>query len=94
MLSPDFWEKKFKRAPDCAFREIEGEAFIVSSKTAGVHLLNSVGTFIWNLLDGERTLSEIADALTEEFEVDAATAKSDTFEFIEEILKTEIIEGQ
>ena len=90
MSSPDIWGEKYKRAPDCAFREIEGEVFIVSSKTAGVHLLNSVGTFIWNLLDGEKALGEIADAVTGEFEIGEAEAKRDIEEFIEEILKIEI----
>jgi hypothetical protein len=91
MLSSDIWEKKFKRAPDCAFREIEGEVFIVSSKTAGVHLLNPTGTFIWNLLDGSKTLVEISAELTEEFEVDAAIANNDLLEFVEETIKLGII---
>jgi hypothetical protein len=92
MWSPDSWEKKYKRAPDCAFREIEGEVFIVSSKTAGVHLLNSVGTFIWNLLDGEKTMNEIAVAVVAEFDVAAEDARWDTMEFIEEIKKSGIIQ--
>ena len=91
MQSPDFWKKKFKRAPDCAFREIEGEVFVVSSKTAGVHLLNSVATFIWNLLDGEKTMNEIAGAVTEEFDVNGDEARRDAKEFIEEIIKSGII---
>ena len=85
MLSADFWKRKFKRAPDCAFREIEGEMFIVSSKSGTVHLLNSTGTFIWTQLDGARTLDEIARTVAEEFEVDDVSARADLKDFIEEI---------
>lgn len=91
MTSSDIWRKKFKRAPDCAFREIEGEVFIVSSKTAGVHLLNPTGTFIWNSLDGAKTLAGISSLVVDEFEVDEATAKKDLLEFVEETLKLGII---
>jgi len=41
-------DKVYARAPECAFREIDGEAFIVSPKTGEAHLLNPTGTFIWS----------------------------------------------
>ncbi len=92
MSSTDMSLRKYKRAPDCAFREIEGEVFIVSSKTAGVHLLNPTGTFIWSLLDGDRTIKEIARALTDEFDVDLSVAERDIVDFIDEASVLGIIE--
>jgi hypothetical protein len=87
----DIWRKKFKRAPECAHRVIEGEAFIVSSKNGGVHLLNEVGTFVWSLLDGTNTLDEIAAAVVDEFEVNLATARADIEDFVQNMWKSEII---
>ncbi len=92
MSSTDMRLRKYRRAPDCAFREIEGEVFIVSSKTAGVHLLNSTGTFIWSLLDGEKTVGEIARLITDEFETDVSTAESDTVDFIDKAHTLGIVE--
>lgn len=87
----DIWEKRYKRAPECAHRVIEGEAFVVSSRTGGVHLLNEVGTFIWSLLDGTNTLGDIAAAIMDEFEADNAVARADLEEFIEKMRKAEIV---
>lgn len=84
-------EKKYKRAPECAFREIDGEAFIVSSKTGGVHLLNPVGTHVWSLLDGNKTLREMAEAVTEEFDVSAWEAAYDVEEFAGKLADMDLI---
>jgi methyltransferase-like protein len=91
MSSENVWEKRYRRAPECAFREIDGEVFVVSSKTGGVHLLNPVGTYIWSLLDGARTLDEIAGAVVEEFDTGAEAARPDILEFIEKLRAAEII---
>ena len=87
----DIWDKKFKRASDCAFREIEGEIFVVSSRTGGGHLLNEVGTFIWSKLDGSATVDELTRAVTEKFDVDIDTAKTDTRLFMEDLSDAEIV---
>ena len=84
-------EKRYKRAPECAFREIDGEAFIVSSKTGGVHLLNPVGTHIWSLLDGNKTLRDVAEAVTEEFDVSAWEAAYDVEEFMRKLADMDLI---
>ncbi|HOO57277.1 MAG TPA: PqqD family protein [bacterium] len=87
----NIWKTKFQRAPDCAFREIEGETFIVSSSTGGVHLLNSVGSFIWNRLELPATPEEIAGAVTDEFDVDSGTAQKDILDFFTSMIETSIV---
>ena len=90
MSLENVWETRYKRAPECAFREIDGEVFIVSSTTGGVHLLNEVGTFIWSLLDGSLTLGEVAESVVGEFETTEDAAKADILEFIEKLAAAEI----
>jgi methyltransferase-like protein len=47
-----------------------------------VFILNETGAFIWEQIDGKRTVEEIIAVITEEFEVDYETASKDVFDFI------------
>ena len=49
------------RNPASSSRTIEGQAVIAISEMAQIHILNDVGTRVWNLIDGARTVSEITD---------------------------------
>jgi hypothetical protein len=83
-------DRIFARATECAFREIDGEAFIVSPKTGEAHLLNPTGSFIWSKLDGVATAGRIAAELAAEFDVGAETALADTGEFLDELERLEL----
>jgi hypothetical protein len=48
-----------------------------------VFTLNETGAFIWEQIDGKRTLSDIIDLLTAEYETDKNTAGRDVFDFID-----------
>jgi hypothetical protein len=67
---------------DTAARTIEGEAFIVNAETSELHNLNPVGTRVFELVDGARTVKDIVEAIVEEYEVDHDTAERDVAEFL------------
>lgn len=71
--------------PQAAMRLIEGEAVVVTSRDSTLHTANAVGTRILQLSDGTRTLSAIVERITEEFEVDRATAEADAVAFVDEL---------
>lgn len=79
-------ELRIVRESGIVARAIAGETILVPvSKRAqdmGLFTLNEVGTFVWERLDGERPLAEIAEDLTAAFEVDAARAGEDLLEFV------------
>ena len=52
-----------------------------------LYTLNETGAFIWEKIDGKRTVGEIIRSLTEEFDVDNETASDDVFSFINEMSK-------
>jgi len=58
------------RNPASSSRTIDGQAVIAVSDLAQIHILNDVGTRVWNLIDGTRTVAQITDLvraqLTEE----------------------------
>ena len=82
-------DKKVTRDENVAWRIIGDEAVLLSAEDSSVHSLDAVGTRIWELCDGEKTVSEIVDLVVSEFEVDRETAEKDVVEFIEELMQKE-----
>ena len=74
-----------RRTTDAAFRVYDGQATIVMPGRAAVHVLNPVGTTIWDLIDGVRTLGQIADALAAQYDVPGDQAQRDVLDFIAEL---------
>jgi hypothetical protein len=57
-----------------------------------VYTLNETGAFIWEQIDGRRSLEEIIDALTAEYDIDEKNAEADVFSFVENMSKYLIIQ--
>jgi methyltransferase-like protein len=53
--------------------------------------LNPTVYYIWNQLDGKKSLKAVLDGLLEEFEVEEETARQDMAEFIEELTRENLI---
>ena len=79
------------RHPRTASRVFNGEAVIISPAENVVRMLNPVGSRIWELCDGSRTLDQIAAALTEEFDVDLAHARESVSAFAADLLDKELL---
>jgi hypothetical protein len=50
------------------------------------YTLNETGAFVWERLDGAKTLDEICAAMVERFEVDSAGASRDLTELVDELV--------
>ncbi|MFZ1060313.1 MAG: PqqD family protein [Candidatus Rokuibacteriota bacterium] len=74
------------KAPTTAWRIIEGEAVILSMETKVLRGLNPVGSRVWELIDGRRSVEEIAGLIVEEFDVTPEAAAQDVRRFVEELL--------
>ena len=85
-------ESKIQRQKDVAWRMIDGEAVIITPSDSTMHTLNDVGTRIWELMTGTRSLREVAGVLCAEFEVDRERAEKDTLWFTECLAKKGLIE--
>jgi hypothetical protein len=70
---------------DIASRIIEGQAFIVNTKTSTLHELDETGTFIWKLIEKGRTLENIVLELSSFYEVTEARAMKDAKDFLDEL---------
>jgi methyltransferase-like protein len=56
-----------------------------------VYTLNETGAFIWELIDGKRSIEEIIRMLTNEYNIDETTASQDILLFIENMNKYLVI---
>ena len=56
-----------------------------------VYTLNETGAFLWELIDGKRNVSDLVEALTENYNIEKGTAKTDVFSFINDMRKYLII---
>lgn len=56
-----------------------------------VYTLNETGAFIWEQIDGKRTIKELIEAMISEYDIDEETAMKDVFSFIENLSKYLII---
>lgn len=52
-----------------------------------VFTLNETGSYIWEKLDGTRTIGDIIKDLTTEYDIDAETAEKDVFSFVADMGK-------
>ncbi len=50
-----------------------------------LYRLNTTGAFIWDAIDGKKSVSEIIILMVEEFDTDIDEAERDTLLFLEEI---------
>jgi hypothetical protein len=72
--------------PQVATRIVDGEAVIVLADSGQVNVLNPVGTRMWELIDGTRSVQQIADAVCAEFDVTEAQVQRDLEEFMQELV--------
>jgi hypothetical protein len=82
---------RLKRAPNAAFRELDGKAFVVGSASTRLVMLNETGTAVWRYLERAMTLPQLAQRLAAEFQVDPDSALRDCEGFLEVMLERELV---
>jgi hypothetical protein len=72
-------------SPDVVAQVVRGEAILVLAEQSKVKVLNELGTRIWEMVDGQLSIRQIAAHLCQEYEVEPAQAEQDTLEFLAEL---------
>ena len=54
--------------------------------------LSESGAFLWRLLDDEKTIEELTEAMVSEYEVDEAKARADIEKFIKKLEDADLLE--
>jgi Coenzyme PQQ synthesis protein D (PqqD) len=68
------------------------ESAILNLKNTVYYGLNPVGARVWSLLQRPKRISELRDALLEEFEVDADSCERDLLELLQKMRTEGLIE--
>ena len=87
----------FVRSQSVVARVVAGETLIVPVRAkvgdlASIYTFNGTGTLIWKLLESPRTISDMAEAVAAEYEVEFAQAEQDVREFVEEMKNAGLVE--
>lgn len=80
------------RAAGVVGRLVDGEAVLVHPGQGKVRVLNAVGARLWDLVDGERTVAEVARAVADEYDVDLGTAQADAVRFLADLAGRGLLE--
>jgi hypothetical protein len=86
----------YYKDPDIVARQIAGEMILVPIRQnvgdlESIYILNVTALFIWELLDGKNTLTEIRGRLVQEFDVDVLQAGQDLLELIADLQRVRAV---
>ncbi len=76
----------------CAWQVVEGEAVLLDLAGRRIMGLNPVGSFVFGLMDGARSVEAIAAAVAERFRVDVLRAHADVSAFLEGLSRRGLVE--
>ncbi len=80
-----------QRNSSILWRELDGEAVLLSPSAGSSYNLNQVGTFIWKMLDGELTSQDIAIAICQVYEVEYEQALPDVENILLELRSNNLL---
>lgn len=84
------------RSPSVVTRKTGNEYVLVPvanniADMDSVYTINETGAFIWEQIDGKKTVEEIINLVTQEYEIDIDLASKDVQEFVGNMSKYLII---
>jgi len=71
---------KLQHSPDAVYETVGEEAILINLNTGSYYSLNDTGTIFWELVDGQRTVSDCACRIAAEYEVEVEVVESDLLE--------------
>jgi coenzyme PQQ biosynthesis protein PqqD len=68
------------------------DALVLLDTSGGAYFsLNEVGSRVWGLCDGTRTVAEVVEVLADEFEAPRETIRDDVLELLEELVAERLV---
>ena len=89
---------RYTRQPDMVWRKISDEVMLVPIRShvdemESVYTLNETAALVWSLLDGQRSLAEVRDAVLDQYEVEPQQVEQDLLELVEQWLEIQAIQA-
>lgn len=86
-------KQTFRNHEEVLFQEVSGEAVLLDLASESYFGLDPVGTRIWALLNEDKSMGQVLDALLEEYEVDPGTLEADLEELLDKMLEAGLIQA-
>jgi methyltransferase-like protein len=64
---------------------------IVSPEDGRLNVVNEVGAFIWNLIDGQNSIEAIIQQVVDNFDVSASQAQADVHAFVQALSERRLV---
>ncbi len=84
--------RRYKAVDEHLYSDLKGEAVILNLVNGRYYGLNSVGVVIWKSLREPATIGDIEAAVMKEFDVDPATCRRESTDFLEKMVEEHLIE--
>ena len=84
---------KYLRKQDLVFNDIDGEVVLLNVKTGKYFGMDAIGSRIWQLIDEPKTLAELVQTLTKEYDVSESQCSKDTEVFLNRLADDELLEA-
>lgn len=86
----------FRKADNIVTRKVMDETLLVPitgelASMDNLYSLNEIGAFIWERLDGLRSLAEISEQLEKQYDADPAVIEADLMEIVAELSESGLI---
>ena len=73
-------------------QEVDGEVFAITPDDGFLHNFNEVGSLIWNLIDGARSLGDIESEILAAYDVEPQRLTDDLAEFFDRLRRKGLVE--
>ncbi|MBN2381527.1 PqqD family protein [bacterium] len=83
--------KKPRFHPQVKHTIIKDEGLIIAQENGDVHIVNEVASFLLPFINGEFTVEQLADKVTEAYDVDKEMALHDIEAFLNDLEKKKVI---
>jgi len=92
----DFLNTIYKKDPNIVSRLIAEEVILVPIRNNVADMdfiftLNETAAYVWNMIDGTRSMSDIIDLVTKEFDVDPSLVLSDLQELVQSLIDVNVL---
>lgn len=84
-------EGVYKAREDVICRTIENESVLILPEEGSFVVINAIGAFIWQRLDGHRTLAQIVDEIMDTYDVSREQARGDCVAFVTALMERGLV---
>lgn len=87
----NYMQSSFVRNKDVSWKILDEKCILLHLISGNYYTLNTVGRFLWELLDGKKKLEEICVEITDHYQIDTETVKNDIAEIIKDLLREGLV---